>query len=296
MEQRDKEILSNLISLLEQLKKDKIAGEPYISRFSQYLRQHSIQDMIDLVANWGKLQSPAPLQMDRGSEIKGNRCSHPLQGEYHAACHEEVSIDLIISALHNDKVIKELSQIIYNYLMVKTTREKSPVNPVDGKATLSNRVNVDLITDGSTAENPTISPQTQQHMEQIIQTYYKNEDAYRSEWIRLVLRDAEERAGHPQPFQSMEKAKTIPLQQTLGNAKLWAIQDDGNRYLVVPTKHMKLSYSAILKNGLDEFFEFESPDNLSGNYNSFTLKKPAIFEKRDDFYYVVARGQIKVEN
>ena len=171
-----------------------------------------------------------------------------------------------------------------------------PVNPADDKATLDGSTKVDLITDESTEENAIIGLPTQQRMEKFIKTYYEDENACRNECIKLVLCDAENRAGHPQPFQSMEEAKKIPLQQTLGNAKLWAIQDDGNRYLVVPVKHMKLSYSAILKNGLDEFFEFESPDNLSGSYNSFTLKKPAVFEKRDDFYYVVDRGQIKVEN
>ena len=36
MEQKNKEILDELVALLKQLKKDKIAGAPYISRFFNY--------------------------------------------------------------------------------------------------------------------------------------------------------------------------------------------------------------------------------------------------------------------
>lgn len=296
MEQKNKEILDELVALLKQLKKDKIAGAPYISRFFNYLKQYSIQDMIDLVANEETRQSLVSLQEEHSPEIKGNECYNSLQEEYQSDCQKCISIDQIISALHNDEVINKIAPIIYDYLMHPNISKNIPVNPADDKATLDGSTKVDLITDESTEENAIIGLPTQQRIEKFIQTYYEDENACRNECIKLVLCDAENRAGHPQPFQSMEEAKKIPLQQTLGNAKLWAIQDDGNRYLVVPVKHMKLSYSAILKNGLDEFFEFESPDNLSGSYNSFTLKKPAVFEKRDDFYYVVDRGQIKVEN
>ena len=68
MEQKNKEILDELVALLKQLKKDKIAGAPYISRFFNYLKQYSIQDMIDLVANEETRQSLVSLQ-DRKSVV-----------------------------------------------------------------------------------------------------------------------------------------------------------------------------------------------------------------------------------
>lgn len=71
MEQKNKEILDELVALLKQLKKDKIAGAPYISRFFNYLKQYSIQDMIDLVANEETRQSLVSLQEEHSPEIKG---------------------------------------------------------------------------------------------------------------------------------------------------------------------------------------------------------------------------------
>lgn len=85
-----------------------------------------------------------------------------------------------------------------------------PVNPADDKATLDGSTKVDLITDESTEENAIIGLPTQQRMEKFIQTYYEDENACRNECIKLVLCDAENRAGHPQPFQSMEEAKRFP--------------------------------------------------------------------------------------
>ena len=147
----------------------------------------------------------------------------------------------------------------------------------------------------NTIENIILSQEMQEQMDNIVQ-----EDSTRNYFncpLKFILKDADEWAQHPRPFQNIDEAKKVPLRKKSGNAQFNGIQAKEEPYcFLVPIKGMVWNKKNLMEKGYEEFFQIDSSDDLKGTYTTILLKKPAIIEKRQDgLYYLVERGHIQVK-
>lgn len=146
----------------------------------------------------------------------------------------------------------------------------------------------------NTIENIILSQEMQEQMENIVQ---EDSTCNYFDSLKFILKDADEWAQHPRPFQNIDEAKKVPLKCKVGNAQFNGIQAKEEPYcFLVPSKGMIWNKKNLMEKGYEEFFQIDSSDDLKGTYTTILLKKPAIIEKRQDgLYYLVERGHIQVK-
>ena len=146
----------------------------------------------------------------------------------------------------------------------------------------------------NTIENIILSQAMQEQMENIVQ---EDSTCNYFDSLKFILKDADEWAQHPRPFQNIDEAKKVPLKCKVGNAQFNGIQAKEEPYcFLVPSKGMIWNKKNLMEKGYEEFFQIDSSDDLKGTYTTILLKKPAIIEKRQDgLYYLVERGHIQVK-
>ena len=175
----------------------------------------------------------------------------------------------------------------------KKSNNQSEVGiPIQTK--LENETKATGISQSNTIESITLSQEMQKQMDDIVQ---KDSTCNYFDSLKFILKDADEWAQHPRPFQNIDEAKKVPLRFKVGNAQFNGIQAKEESYcFLVPIKSMVWNKKNLMEKGYEEFFQIDSSDDLKGTYTTIILKKPAIIEKRQDgLYYLVERGNIQVK-
>lgn len=189
--------------------------------------------------------------------------------------------------------VQQLKEQIQAITVQKKSNNQSEVGiPIQTK--LENETKATGISQSNTIESITLSQEMQKQMDDIVQ---KDSTCNYFDSLKFILKDADEWAQHPRPFQNIDEAKKVPLRFKVGNAQFNGIQAKEESYcFLVPIKSMVWNKKNLMEKGYEEFFQIDSSDDLKGTYTTIILKKPAIIEKRQDgLYYLVERGHIQVK-
>ncbi|WP_287771491.1 GIY-YIG nuclease family protein [Megasphaera sp.] len=92
-----------------------------------------------------------------------------------------------------------------------------------------------------------------------------------------------------------DRPKLYALEVSKDNARFRGILSKNEYYLLVPSIEWQSNRFNISHSGFRLFFSVESADSFKREDEVFILKKPALIEKRDDLYYLVEYGRIKIE-
>lgn len=288
MDDNDNAVLNGLIKMLEQLMYDKVHDNaPYISKYVKFLPGNgSFKEAIDLLKKLSKSES---LSLTVAPSVKEE-------------IREPHFDDIEKKILQDEKFLKSIiNQILQNKEFIEKLKKEVVIEPKDEAAEetipLPEEKQAEKIPeqnklDTTVSSSIDISPQMQNDLDKIVQTY--STSTYH-DGLRLSLQDEEAWAENPRHFHSLEEAKTIPLKEIQGNGRFCGIPTEAPYYFLVPAKNILFREETIMKFGYEEFFEFDSPDDLKGEYRKVELTRPAIIEKRGDLYYLSERGRITVK-
>lgn len=286
MDNNDKAMLAGLIAMLEELKSDKNNGASYASNYAKFLPGNgSFKEAIGLLKKFSKSED----------------FSLPVTPSVKEVIEEPAVDDIEKNFLHNETFLKAIiNQILQNKEFIEELKKKLVIEPKnkveEGIPSLPGEKQIDKIPEhklGTTVFSININPQMQKDLDEIVQNYSSSDyhDA-----LRFNLQDEEEWTENPRHFRSLEEAKKVPLKKIQGNGRFRGIPAEAPYYFLVPAKNNLLKGETFMRYGYEEFFKFDSPDDLKGEYRQIKLIRPAIIEKRGDLYYLVERGHIEVKN
>lgn len=139
-------------------------------------------------------------------------------------------------------------------------------------------------------QKSSINDETRMAMHELANEYnsaYKYTDG---KHLNLKTEFARAWASGGKSFQSEEEAKKLPLVEFQGNYTYLAVEAEGDKYYLMPSKGMKLTPGLIQHAAYDQFFAYNLPE---GNRElKIHLDEPAIVERRGEEYYLVRRGRI----
>lgn len=116
-------------------------------------------------------------------------------------------------------------------------------------------------------------------MQQFVDKY--NTTNYRHTKLKLVKEMEDIRAVTRQRYQSDEDSKKVRLIETTGQSPYYceAIEGEMNFYYVVPIKNIRFSEDTVCQNAYEDFFFFDTNNDLDADMGRYVLEKPAILKK-----------------
>jgi len=142
------------------------------------------------------------------------------------------------------------------------------------------------------ASKPVVTP-----MQIFVNEY--NSSSFRTKKLKLTDALAKKILQSGEAFNISESHEKIVLEETFGEGPYYfkAIENEANKFYVVPIKMANFSKERVNKDAYREVFQFNVDTFAESGSKKFTLKTPAIFEKNSqEQYELLKTGEIKIND
>ena len=142
------------------------------------------------------------------------------------------------------------------------------------------------------ASKPVVTP-----MQIFVNEY--NSSSFRTKKLKLTDALAKKILQSGEAFNISESHEKIVLEETFGEGPYYfkAIENEANKFYVVPIKMANFSKERVNKDAYREVFKFNVDTFAESGSKKFTLKTPAIFEKNSQGQYELLKtGEIEIND